>query len=251
MEPIWEDYYTEIDGYVAIVRVELTAARDLERLDAPNLLRVQYALGAADGDGLPGEADERVIGELGGELQDWIGAAGGRFVGEISAAGQHSWLFYMPCGWVEAANLVHRIGLRKGVALGAEMKADARHAVYFEELLPTAEELRKTRLARRLAEMAAMGDDAAQTRPVEHTVAFDNRTQALSFAGWARQRGFVVTAMNPPGRMGERIELKFHRVMALDPARLEADIAQVEEHATHLGGSYLGWRAEACLPKSA
>jgi hypothetical protein len=251
MEPIWEEYCTAIDGHVALVRVELTAAQDLQRLDAPNLLRVQYLLQKPDGDGLPGEVDARIIHELTAELQDWIGAAGGRFVGEVSAAGQHSWLFYMPCGWVEAANLVHRIGLRKGVALGAEMTPDARHAAYFEELLPSAEELRKTRLARRLAELAARGDDAAQARPVEHTVTFDNRTQALSFAGWARQRGFVVTAMNPPARMGERFELKFHRVMALEPARLEEDIAQVEETAARLGGAYLGWRAEVCLPKSA
>ncbi len=251
MEPMWEEYFTEIDGHVAIVRVELTAARDLEQLDAPNLLRVQYRLERPDADGLPGEEDTRIIAGLTAELADWIGAAGGRFVGEVSAAGQHSWLFYMPCGWMEAANLVHRIGLRKGVTLGAEMKPDARHSAYFEELLPTAEELRKTRLAQRLSEMAAQGDDAMQVRPVEHVVAFDNRTQALSCASWARQKGFVVTAMNPPARMGERFELRFHRMMALEPARLEEDIAQVEETVARLGGTYLGWRAEVCVPKSA
>ena len=118
-------------------------------------------------------------------------------------------------------------------------------------MLPTAEELRKTRLAQRLSELAAQGDDARQVRPVEHVVAFDNRTQALSCASWARQQGFVVTAMNPPARMGERFELRFHRMMALEPARLEEDIAQVEETVARLGGSYLGWRTEVCVPKSA
>jgi len=50
--------------------------------------------------------------------------------------------------------------------------------------------------------------------------------------------------MNPPSAPGERFELRFHRTMPLDPARLDADTALVQEMAVRLGGLYHGWTTE-------
>ena len=243
----WETCYVEIDGKPAILRCDLTAGRELAQIDAPNLLQVQLALEAPDADGLPGAADQARVREVGQELCDWLNAAGGRFVAEVTGNGLHSWFFYVPCGWLEAAILVHRIGLRRGVALGMEMKPDARHKVY-ESLLPTEDEIRRTRNMRALVALMERGDDLRQPRPVEHAVRFDNRTQAVAFADWARREGYVVLGMQSLD--DGAVVLQFQRVMAPEMARLDADTAEIMSAARQLGGEYQGWETEVRLAQT-
>lgn len=247
----WETYFADIDGRVASIGVDMSAARELADLDAPNLLKVQYVLRQADEDGLPTLGEEEIIADLRDELINWIGALNGRCVGEVSGNGLHSWFFYVPCGWNEVATLLHRIALRKQVALGAEMMADAMHRVYHEALLPTAEELRRTRNIEQLADMAALGDDASRERPVEHTVLMDNSVQAHAFAEWARRNGFMVSSLLPPPNGEGLHQIIFRRNMPLHAELLDSDTHLIAEEAQRLGGIYDGWRAEVRLAKSA
>ncbi len=247
----WQTCYTQIDDAIVALSADAAAAAELEEMQAPNLLRVQYILSSHDDDGFPHEREAAVLDELRRELQDWIGALGGRMVGETTGAGQHSWFFYVPCGWLEVANLIHRIGLRVNVALGAEMLPDATHRIYHEHLLPTEEELRRTRIAERLAELAARGDDARQPRPVTHVVRFDNRVQAFSCADWARRNGYVVESLLPPSAAQEGYHLSFHRLMTPQAAALDADIAAITETVRRLGGDYLDWRTEPRVTQTA
>ena len=247
MHAEWETCFVEVAGKPAILRCDLAAGRELAQIDAPNLLQVQLELEAPGADGLPGAADQARVRELGQELHDWLAALGGRFVAELSGNGLHSWFYYVPCGWLEAANLVHRIGLRRGVALGVEMKPDARHRVY-ESLLPTEDELRRTRNMQALSTLMERGDDLRQPRPVEHSVRFDNRTQALALAEWARRQGYVVVGMQTLN--DGAVVLQFQRVMAPEMARLDADTAEIMAAARQLGGEYQGWETEVRLAQA-
>ena len=242
------EYCAEVDGQLAWVRVDGAATAELEVLDAPNLLRVQYQLTAADEDGLPTAREEALLAQLREELAEWVSALGGRHVGEACCAGHCTWFFYVPCGWLEAANLVHRIGLRRNVVLGVEMMPDATHRCYHEGLLPSWEELRRMQTARQLAELAQQGDDGEQPRPVVHELRFDNRVQALACAEWARRSGLVVDGLLPPADGQPHYRLLVHRHMALEPVALDEDIRRVAEAAQRLGGDYIGWRAEVCQP---
>ena len=240
----WETYFARIGDHLAVIRVDLRAGMELPELDAPNLLHVQYLLQQPDADGLPGDRDARTIDTLRAELLEWFAALGGRLVGEISAAAQHGWFIYVPCGWLEAANLVHRIGLRCNATLGARMLADATHNVYHEVLLPEPDELRRTHNAEKLAALQAMGDDATQPRPILHEIRFDNRVQALACAQWGRSHGFAVDSLLPPARQGDTYHLTLRRLMPLDIHLLDEDTRQLDELARRLGGDYVDWRAE-------
>ncbi len=247
----WKTCCTCSDGEAAIIGVDLSAVRELPGLGVPNLLRVQYVLREPDEDGLPGEEDERRIETVRAELSEWIRAAGGRFVGEVSAAGQHSWLFYMACGPQEAVELVHRIGLRLGVTLGAEMLPDARHEVFFEELMPTAEEWRVHENALRLCGLLEAGDDLSRPREVMHLAMFENRGQALAFMDWARRKGFATRILRWQG--GDAAAetplidrpwlVEFSREMCPQPAAIDEETRAITQAAAHLGGEYRGWRA--------
>ena len=247
----WQSCYRQVDDSIVCITTDMGAAADLEELQAHNLLRVQYVLSAPDADGLPQGEEEALLARLRQELNGWINVLGGRLVAEVSGGGQHSWFSYVPCGWLEAANLVHRIGLRQHVTLGAEMQADASHRIYHDHLMPTPEELRRTQLAERLTEMAAQGDDAGCPRPVVHEVRFDNRVQALACADWARHHGFSVEGPLPPrdGQAGYRLFLK--RVMQPEAAALDADMAAITEAVQRLGGDYMDWQVELRLPQTA
>ncbi len=253
MNAQWQSCCTFLDGHPAVLTVDMGAGADLSGLDAPNLLRVQYVLRHPDEDGLPGAEDERRIEALRAELVEWIRAAGGRFVGEVSAAGQHAWFFYMACGWREAAQLVHRVGLRLGVALGAEMLPDARHRTYFE-LLPTEEEWRVHDNAQRLCALLDAGDDLRQPRDVAHYALFDNHSQAQTMGEWARRHGFTVRAprmliageeraMAEPAGTSGRWLLELSRHMRPEPRAIDADTARLMQAAARMGGVYCGWHA--------
>ncbi len=243
----WETCFVEIAGKPAILRCDTAAGRELAQIDAPNLLQVQLELEGPDADGLPGPQDRERVRDLGRELREWLAAVGGRLVAELTGNGLHSWFFYVPCGWLEGANLVHRIGLRRGVSLGVEMRPDARHKVY-EALLPTENETRRTRNLQALSALMERGDDLRQPRPVEHAVRFDNRTQAVAFADWARRQGYVVVGMQTLD--GGAVVLQFQRVMAPEMARLDADTAGIMAAARQLGGVYQGWQTEVRLAQA-
>jgi len=187
MNANWEAFEADIDGAPAWILFNESVARELRQLDLPNLLRVQADYEETQ-DGLPGAEDEDRLQALETELEDWIKALDGRYVGQVTAQGQRTMFFYVACGREEAQNLIHRISLRMDIPLGMKMQADPSYSTYFEQLLPTADERRKMRDMAAIAALSAAGDSLREARPIEHAASFANRHQAIAFANWAGKR---------------------------------------------------------------
>jgi len=117
MNAHWDAYEAVIDGTPAWILFNETVARELPQLDLPNLLRVQADYEETE-DGLPGAEDEDRLQALETELEDWIKALDGRYVGQVTARGQRTMFYYVACGREEAQNLIHRISLRMDIPLG-------------------------------------------------------------------------------------------------------------------------------------
>ena len=247
----WETFETIIDDMPARIHVDMSAASELEQLDLPNLVKVQ-AEAEGDHDGLPHARDEERIERLEHELVEWFGAIGGRLVARVEGNCLATWFIYVSCGWLEAANLVHRIGLRQSVALGLHMQPDARNDVYFRQLLPSRAEWAHARNSRLIARLRARGDDTGQPRPVRHVAVFSNHFQALSFARWVRNAGHLVERILPPRQEeAEGYVVQFRQTLPLRAELLDEATLRIEEEAGKLGGEYLGWQAQGSLPCSA
>ncbi len=242
----WVEYETHIDGAPVRIVVDTGAGAELAQLDLPNLLQVQLR----EADCAPRDAGE-CLQRLQEELQEWFTALGGRIVARAQGAGLANWFIYLSCGWLEAANLVHRIGLRCGLVLGAHMRPDPRHRLYHEWLLPSRAELLRAHNARQCARLLArLGEDAARRQvALRHAVAFANHTQALAFARWARQNGFRVDGVRPPAENENEHVLQFSASAPLRPAVIDALTHGIDARARCLGGSYLGWQAAATPPR--
>jgi len=117
MKAQWEAFEADIEGTPAWILFNATAAHELPNLDLPNLLRVQFDY-EGDEDGAPLPAEEDRMQELETELEDWISAIGGRFVGQVTADGSRTLFFYVSCGREEAENLLRRIAVRRNMDLG-------------------------------------------------------------------------------------------------------------------------------------
>ncbi len=243
MKAHWEAFEADIEGTPAWILFNATAARELPNLDLPNLLRVQLDY-EQDEDGSPLPAEEDRMQELETELEDWISAIGGRFVGQVTADGCRTLFFYVSCGREEAENLLRRIAVRRNMDLGMRMEADPQNRVYFELLLPTAEERRRMRDLAAISELAANGDRLEEPRPIEHAARFANRHQAIAFANWARKNGFVVDGILSPAPEREHFVLQFHKIAVPLPEIIDADTAAISAMAGQLGGSYEGWQTE-------
>ncbi len=249
MNAHWEAFETTIEDTPAWILFNETAGRELRGLDLPNLLRVQAEYDASAGL-LPAPREEDRLSDLENELEDWIGALGGRYVGQVTAAGLRTMFFYLSCGAEEAENLIRRIALRKDMSLGMKMQPDPKNRVYYELLLPTADERRRMRDMAAIAELRARGDSLAEPRPVEHSASFANRHQAIAFANWARKNRFVVDGIRSPAAADGHFVLQFHRNVPPLPEAIDADTAAISRMAGQLGGAYEGWRAQARLAKA-
>jgi len=243
MKAHWEAFEADINGISAWILFNATAAHELPNLDLPNLLRVQFDY-ERDRDGSPLPAEEDRMQELETELEDWISAIGGRYVGQVTADGSRTLFFYVSCGREEAENLLRRIAVRRDMDIGMRMEADPQNRVYFELLLPTTDERRRMRDMAAISELAANGDRLEEPRPIEHAARFANRHQAIAFANWARKNGFVVDGILSPAPEREHFVLQFHRLAAPLPEVIDADTAAISDMAGQLGGTYEGWQTE-------
>ena len=249
MNSNWEAFETEIDGAPAWILFNEGAARELRQLDLPNLLRVQADYEMTP-DGLPSAEDEDRLQALESELEDWIKALDGRYVGQVTANGLRTMFFYVSCGREEARNLIRRIALRMDIPLGMKMQADPAYEVYFGQLLPTAAERRRMRDMTAIAALGAAGDDLNEPRPIEHAACFANRHQAIAFANWARKNRYIVDGIRSPGEHQPHFVLQFHKQTPPLPEIINADTAAISHMAGQLGGSYEGWRAEPRVAKA-
>ncbi|WP_038035628.1 DUF695 domain-containing protein [Thermopetrobacter sp. TC1] len=245
MSAKWDAFATEIDGVPAWIVFNADAARELPQLDLPNLMRVQAPF-KADEDGLPLPVEEKRLEDLEDELEKWVGAIGGLYVGHVTALKHRTFFFYVSCGREEAKNLVRRIALRRDEDLAFHMEPDPENRVFLDLMLPTKDERRRMRDHARIAEMRLQGDDLSCPRPVEHTARFSNRHQAIAFANWARKNRFHVDGILSPNAETPWFVLQFHRRMPLIPEEIDADTAAITEMAEQLGGSYEGWSCEIC-----
>jgi len=242
MSAHWEAFETEIDGTPVWIVFNETAARELPRLDLPNLLRVQAGFETTP-EGLPRPECEERLQELESELENWIEAIGGRYVAQVTEPGWRTMFFYVSCGQEEAENLVRRIALRRDMELGFRMQPDAANKVYYQMLLPTADERRRMRDLAAISELAAMGDDLSRPRKLEHLAHFTNRNQAIAFANWARKNGLAVDGILSPGGERPHFTLQFSQIMAPLPENLDSATAAIHHMAGQLGGIYEGWQA--------
>ncbi len=243
MKAHWEAFEADIEGTSAWILFNATAAHELPNLDLPNLLRVQFEyVQGEDGSPLPAEEDR--MQDLETELEDWISAIGGRFVGQVTAEGFRTLFFYVSCGHEEAENLLRRMAVRRDMELGMRMEADPQNRVYHELLLPTPDERRRMRDLAAISELAANGDRLEEPRPIEHAARFANRHQAIAFANWARKNGFVVDGILSPAPEREHFVLQFHRLTAPLPENIDADTSAITHMADQLGGTYEGWQTE-------
>ena len=242
MQDQWNAYACEISGQTAWIVFNETLAGELSHLDLPNLLRVQMEY-APDEQGRPQAADEERMLEVEAELEDWLAAIGGRFAGQVTAAGLRTLFFYVACNEEEARQIVHRIALRLEVPLAMRMEADARHAIYYELLLPDEEERRVMADLEILDAMMRDGDDLQAARPVCHEASFTTHQQAMAFADWARQNGFLVNGVHTGKGAGDACSVRFQRTMRPEPRAIHADTAAIAYMTGQLGGRYEGWRA--------
>lgn len=247
MTACWDTYICEVEGKAASILVDLDAADASPQAGLSLLVYVNLAVITPDQHGFPLPEEYPALAGLEDDTADAFAALGGRYVGRCVSDGHMDMFFYVPPDslWREAAETA--LARHPAYAWQAGSQPDPDWDAYHEFLYPDALTLLLMEKRRACDELAALGDDPAHARAVEHWAEFPSLAAAQAFSDEIRADGYSVHAPQPSEDGGDKAwRVLFTRPAA--PKELDEELAALLRRCADNAGSYLGW---SCAARSA
>lgn len=232
----WSSYFARIEGAPISVAVDL-AYRDRAPVESlPSAYTVAVALRQPDEHGMTGEDEYRVLQTIEDELSKALVAAGIVEVGRVTGRGMRTFHYYGP-PISNIAPLVDDVmnfhAEYKYRALAAD---DASWSIYLSYLFPDEHQLAFANDMKALQALIEAGDDFERTRPIEHTITFDDPEKRDVFARAVADHGYEIAVEEGPVKA-----VRASRVDTIDPFKITEMRTALTTLAEEFGGFYSGW----------
>ncbi|HET7814899.1 MAG TPA: DUF695 domain-containing protein [Candidatus Baltobacteraceae bacterium] len=232
----WSSYFARMEGAPISVAVDL-AYRDRAPVEAlPSAYTVAVALRRPDEHGMTGEDEYRALQTIEDELSKALGAAGIIEVGRVTGRGMRTFHYYGP-SIPNVAPLVDDVmnfhAEYKYRALAAD---DPSWSIYTSYLFPDEHQLAFANDMKALQALIEAGDDFERTRPIEHTITFDDPEKRDIFARAVADHGYQIAVEEEPVKA-----VRASRIDTIDPFKITEMRTALTTLAEEFGGFYSGW----------
>jgi hypothetical protein len=161
------------------------------------------------------------------------------YVGRNTSSGNRDFFFYVvdPSKFENAA----RAAMAEFPAYKYEtgVSEDRDWRTYFEFLHPSDADLQRIKNRRVREQLEKHGDNAGNSREIDHFAYFPSAAARAAFADYVRAEGFAIASAADKPKAGGQFGLQFSRVD--QPARIDEIVTPLLRKVTELGGEYDGW----------
>lgn len=239
----WDFYLTRIDDHAASVFVDLGLAESAPEADRPCLLRVSLKLQIARDDGLSDDEETETLYAIEDELFAAIcSTLRARYVGRITSQGSRDYFYYgRSADGLGAAVQKARDSFPK-YTLACGDKHDPDWEIYFNLLHPNNLDMQSIQNRRVVDQLVAGGDDLTQPRDIDHWLYFPSEHSRAEFTRQVEQERFRIediTVKQPDAEFSFGVRMT--RSDRVDPAAIDALVADLFLRAESCGGEYDGW----------
>ncbi len=247
MSQDWASYFTNVNGKLASIRLDLGVRAGVPDRDRPWLLWIWVYFNHPRQDGLSSDEESKRLWSLEDALTAALqNATNSAFVGCITTEGRREFYFYAktPKGLKETASQC--IGLSHGYEFWCEAKEDPKWAQYLDVLYPS-EEQRELIENRRLMDlMKQRGDKLEGTRDMRHWCNFKDSACRDDFRRAVQALGYKAESEY----QNEKPDTEFAYVICIvkmqEMTRRAVDDAVIQLFRTCkvARGDYTGWECE-------
>jgi hypothetical protein len=236
--PAWAAYPGFVDDAFAMYFVDLAACDRAPVAGLPVRLDVELLLAATDDEGMPTNAELRLVQHIDDVLTRRVGRRG-VYVGRVMCAGTVRFVGYLS----ELPATQFTLGEERPVRVS--VAADPEWAYVRERLTPDASQ---RHIVDDLAVVTALldrGDDLASPRPVDHSARFADESAARAAAAELSEQGYAVSVGAAPsavrGGAPAGYLLEATRIDPVDSPGVHKLTWTVRELIGRHGGEYTGW----------
>jgi regulator of RNase E activity RraB len=232
----WSSYFARMEGAPISIAVDLELRGAAPRPDKPTAYTVAVALREPDEHGMTREAEYRVLQQIEEELAAALLPHGIIEAGRVTGRGMRTFHYYGP-EIADVSSVVDDVmnfhAEYKYRALAAQ---DPAWSIYTAYLYPDQHQLAFANDMKALQALLDAGDDFERTRPIEHTVTFDDTEKRDGFARAIAGHGYEVAIEDEP-----ITAVRASRNDTIDPFKITEMRTALTTLAEEFGGFYSGW----------
>jgi hypothetical protein len=194
--------------------------------------------------GLPQGVEFKALSALDDALEAAIRAVGGVYVGRITVAARRFFYFYVDATEAEARAALEPAARHCGYVVTVKWELDPARCRYWQELYPTADDLRVINDMQVLDALAEAGDAADATRPVQHWAYFGTEDAAVALREWLKDAGYEFWSLEHEAQGGRyKVTFTHHGSMHLGSVT-DYTLRARRRIEDELGGEYDGWETQ-------
>ena len=231
----WSSYFARMEGAPISIAVDLDLRASVPIAEKPIAYTVAVGLLAPDEHGLTTESEYRALQRIEERLAAELARHAIVEVGRVTGRGMRTFHYYGP-RVDDLADLVGTVMRAHPTYTYRALAADdPSWTIYSTYLYPDDHQLAFANDMKALQALLEAGDDFERTRPIEHTVRFDDIEQRDVFARAMADHGYEIA-----------IEPKINAVRcckrdSIDPFKITEMRTALTTLAEEFGGHYAGW----------
>ena len=242
----WQPYFTNVNGELASILLNL-GLRDIVPMPSkPWLLWVWVYMQAPRTDGLSSSEEAPKLYEIEDALMAGLSApCGALHCGRITTLGRREFYIYAETeiGFAEITKKI--LGQFAGYRCDLGSQRDEGWNQYLNVLYPTPANMESIQNQKVLDGLSRDGDVHSIEREVTHWVYFSTDSHRREFLLWAKSAGFGKKSTNDSSDKGKSSYCAvISRVQSVEPRRIDETTRELMRMANRFDGNYDGWETQ-------
>jgi regulator of RNase E activity RraB len=231
----WSSYFARVEGEPISVAVDLALREGAPDSGKPAAYTIAVTLREPDAHGMTGASEYRALQRIEEELAAALEPAGLVEAGRVTGRGMRTFHYYGPESNAVARRVADVMSAHKQYTYSLLAANDPLWAVYNNYLYPDAQQMAFANDMKALQVLIDAGDDLEKRRPIEHTVAFDDKEKCETFARAMADRGYRVAIDRSDNTV------RCAKLDTVDPFKITEMRVALTALAEEFGGEYSGW----------
>ena len=240
MSDNWDFYALLVDSEPASILLDLGLAQNAPIESQPYMAYVRVQMRSPRPDGLSSNEEYEDLVAVESSLEEaFTGNLGTTYAGRNTSSGKRDFYFYTGDPAAFALLVEKAMADHPDYRFEFGNRLDRNWDVYFNFLYPSPDDLQRILNRRVVDNLAALGDNHSEPRPVDHYAYLPDAVAASRLLDHLKEEGFSV---EEPGINGGSIVVSFKRNDR--PEDIDDVVIPIARRVHELGGKYDGWGCE-------
>ncbi|WP_213278938.1 DUF695 domain-containing protein [Chryseobacterium indologenes] len=247
----WDFYFTNVDGNLASIFVDLGLITMAPMKDKPNIVWVSIQMNNPREDGLSSKEESTLLCDIEDALVSKVSSKHNSiYIGRLTSAGHRDLYFYSGDTMLYDRTISEVMVSYPKYEFEYGSKEDKEWSGYLDFLYPTPTQMQTIQNRRVIDQLEKNGDDLTKAREVDHWIYFKTETDREAYIEQISNNGFSIVEKGYNKELDETpFVLHIKRMDNVDQNSVDDYVIYLWKLANELNADYDGW--ETSIEKDA